>query len=294
MTPHASYICWRYETRRALVRLKIHPLPFVTTTSTSKQAQSATIGLVCYLEYLNECSKQFVLVKEFEIRESATTLVLNHDSDEDAELRANKLLFAKVWRIRLAHETKRYVYASSLLASTLVDSVELNQQQQQQQHDKANMLHAHLELKVAGVQLKLNSLSNTAGGKQASQIAELVSLDLSELAVRALYNEYATRAQHGQQQQQQQPVVLSSHVSLRCIGQLSVDYCEYKFLTMRSLLDSMQFKCQAGLRLTPVVARALTASVDIGAVHLQLSQSTLIALRHLINELQIEPPAQSG
>ena len=58
---------------------------------------------------------------------------------------------SKCWRIRFSNETKRLVYASSLLASTRVNSIEF---------EDNDIFHSHLEVSINNVEIKLNSLLN--------------------------------------------------------------------------------------------------------------------------------------
>ena len=127
-----STICWRYSNRRALINLRLLPLPFVGVGSVSiLENNDSAKQLKCFLEYLNECTKCFCILKEFTIEEGAYTNVLKILSNENME----NLVFSKVWRIRLSNEAKRFIYASSLLASCVVDSIEFNQ----------TSFHSHVE-----------------------------------------------------------------------------------------------------------------------------------------------------
>jgi hypothetical protein len=67
-------VAWRYARRRAIVEFTVFPLPFVG-------AEKSSGGLRCYLEYLNEASRRFVVLKEFVIREGVSTCVVERESD---------------------------------------------------------------------------------------------------------------------------------------------------------------------------------------------------------------------
>jgi hypothetical protein len=102
---YSSSICWRYSSRRSLINVRIKPLPFVgvandldgsvqtmktisensdelgspvtNNPATHKSSKSlAQNSLKCFLEYLNECTRQFVLVKEFFIQDGQYTNVI--------------------------------------------------------------------------------------------------------------------------------------------------------------------------------------------------------------------------
>lgn len=68
-----SHVSWRYKKRRALVGFVIFPLPFVGDDLASHNDGDV---LKCYLEYFNECTKRFVVLKEFVIQEGLQTNVI--------------------------------------------------------------------------------------------------------------------------------------------------------------------------------------------------------------------------
>jgi len=70
-----SYVAWQYARRRAIIEFRLFPLPFLGAEKNNE------VGLKCYLEYLNEASKKFVILKEFVIREGASTCVIEKASD---------------------------------------------------------------------------------------------------------------------------------------------------------------------------------------------------------------------
>ena len=79
--------------------------------------------------------------------------------------------------------------------------------------------------------------------------------------------------------------LILTNVATRCYGQLSVDYCEYRFLTMRPLVDSFQFKLTSSLSLHPVYNNAsIVADLDLSTVNLLASQSAFIAVKQLESE----------
>ena len=66
-----STISWRYLTRRAIINLRL--LPLVEKNVTMVEKNDSAKQLKCYLEYLNECTKCFCIVKEFTIEEGNYT-----------------------------------------------------------------------------------------------------------------------------------------------------------------------------------------------------------------------------
>ena len=159
-----SSICWRYSTRRAIFNLKIQPLPFVgnepgtinENESSEAKLISENTSLKCYLEYLNECTKRFVVLKEFSIQEGNYTNVIENLSSVE-NFSYKNLVYSKVWRIRLSNEAKRFIYASSLLASTRIDTFELNQSSIVK---NKHLFHSHVELNAENIQVKLIYLNN--------------------------------------------------------------------------------------------------------------------------------------
>ncbi len=154
-----SHVSWRYPKRRALVELKIFPLPLVSADNL------ASGELTCFLEYFNECVKKFVVLKQFVIKEGVQTNLIERQKSVEF---GRGLIFARCWRIRLSNEAKRYIYASSLLASTKVDSVEL------QTNESSCLLYTQLELNVSNIDCKLNS----------SSLADLFCINLSDFGLR--------------------------------------------------------------------------------------------------------------
>ena len=177
-----SSISWRYATRRAITNLKIQPLPFVGSiadlSKSITEASEAKLSLKCYLEYLNECTKRFCVLKEFTLEEGAYTHVINTSKDENPE----NLSFAKVWRIRLSNEAKRFIYASSLLASCVVDSIEFSQTLL----GSKRLFHSHAEFTCDNLELKLNTVN--LGETHSMKTADLVSVNLNEFALKCLVN----------------------------------------------------------------------------------------------------------
>ena len=71
-----------YEKRRALVDFKIFPLPFVPGIVGDKEKNNISC-LKCYLEYFNEATKKFSVMKEFEIREGVCTSVIEKKNEQE-------------------------------------------------------------------------------------------------------------------------------------------------------------------------------------------------------------------
>ena len=237
-----SHVTWCYPKRRGLTNFRINQLPFVGESPGEQGGQPAA-QLKCFLEYFNECSKTFCLLKEFYIREGVSTNPISHKSTNDTF--SKTLTFAKCWRIRLSSEAKRFIYASSLLASTRVDSIELT-----------NFgLSIHAELKLNNAEFKLNTSNENS--------TDLFAMNLSDLGVRCVYDVSD----------------VSNRIELSLYGQLAADYCEYKFLTNRPLIDPFQFKINAVLGLNKLL---LECQADI--INLLISQSALSAIKHLQNE----------
>jgi hypothetical protein len=93
----SSHVTWCYPHRRAIVNFIIYPLPFIGNSTTASYGQDEqTNNFECFLEYLNDCTKKFCLLKEFYIREGVQTTIIEQTSD------INSLIFAKCWRIRLS------------------------------------------------------------------------------------------------------------------------------------------------------------------------------------------------
>jgi hypothetical protein len=255
-----STISWRYSTRRAIINLRLLPLPFVGVGSVTmvENKNDFTKQLKCYLEYLNECTKCFCIVKEFTIEEGNYTNVLKNLSCENME----NLVFSKVWRIRLSNEAKRFIYASSLLASCLVDSIELNKVS----------FHSHVEFSCDNIEVKLNTINLVNDSSNAISTADLFSVNLNELAFKVLLNNCKSLKDEA----------FITNVAANCYGQLSVDYCEYRFLTMRSIVDAFQFKLTSSISLQPILNLAL--NLDLSTVNVLVSQSAFIAIKQLENE----------
>lgn len=259
----SSYVCWRYGKRRALTLLKILPLPFVGVKSkpdaavtaanlTVTQAKQTT--LTCYLEYLNECTKRFVILREFNIEEGVQTNVIEPSSSGPAA----RLVYSRVWRIRLSREAKQYIYASSLVASTRVDSVEPSQSSSLR---KPGSCYVHCELALSSVELKIN----TVAMRQYQLVtSDLLMITLDQYALKLLLNR--------------------TGLSVHSYGQLNVDYCEYRFLTVRSLLDALQFKFLIDTSFNNNATNTLNVQLETDALNLQMSQSTLVCLKKLESE----------
>lgn len=233
---YASTVTWRYAQRRALTSLVINPLPFIGQQETNK--------LECYLEYFNECLKRFICFKVFYLSEGVYIHVLDRDTNI-------KLVYSSVWRIRFSNETRKLVYASSLLASTRVDSLA----------QETSKFHAHLEGSIANLEVKLNRFIQTSDLK-SSDTADLACLSLNEFGVRL--------------------ITQASQMDLIAYGQLGVEFCEYRFLTMQSLIDSFQFKF---LMNQQKVNNKLDLNVQIENLNLLISESSLLALKQIESDL---------
>jgi len=174
----------------------------------------------------------------------------------------NLLIHAKHWRIRLSPEAKRYIYASSLLASTKVDSVELDQARSANpQHANNHHLHAQLDLNITNIECRLTTSDLTP--------ADLLTLNLTNFGLRLLLSDYESNR------------AASTAISLSTYGQLAVDHCEYKFLTMRPLLDSFSFNASL---FTESAGHAVNARIHANSVNVSVSQSALASLNHLTTE----------
>jgi hypothetical protein len=277
----ASYLCWRYPRPRALVHLKILPLPFVTTldagldepvvpgvnTNNKKQPEQ----FKCYLEYLNECTRKFTVLKEFCLREDTDTIVIEKQDGlllNGTVSLSKHFVYARVWRVRLGNEAKRAVCASSLLVSTIADSIELDQQCESSNSSLLaglGLVNVHLELAVSNIELKLNSVHLNTN--------DLVLVNVSDVAGRVLVNRFER----------------FTAATLSLYAQLGVEYCEYKFLTLRPLVDPFQFKVNAKCNLDEVSAATLLVDLDVDTVNLLLSQSGLVALKQLESEWKVDP-----
>ncbi len=78
----------------------------------------------------------------------------------------------------------------------------------------------------------------------------------------------------------------TSHVlEANAYGQLAIDYCEYKFLSMRPLIDSLQLKANALLELNRHPKLSLQLQFD--TINCLFSQSSLVTLKHLVNEWSV-------
>ena len=258
-----SYVCWRYSKPRALTHFKILLLPFNTNVAgTSKKAEFKPVK--CYLEYLNECTKKLVVFKEFWIDENATETVVIEKFDtflpKNRISFAKHFVYAKVWRVRLSTEARQSILASSLLASTIIDTIEMNQTQ------NSNLHNFHLELNVSNIEVKLNSINLNTN--------DLVLVNLSDLKTRMLINQFDQ----------------FTSVTFNAYAQLAVDYCEYKFLTIRPMLDPCQFKMNSKLSFQDPMSKLqdVFVDLDVNGLHLLVSQSGLVALKQLENEWQIQ------
>jgi hypothetical protein len=273
---NVSHVCWRYSTRRALVLVKIAPLPFVgigePISQQVKTEQAVTNGLKCFLEYYNECSKKFMTLKEFFIIEGLASIVVERERIESAgELR--RLVFSRMWRIRLSTEAARYIYASSLLASTRVDSLELNQSL-----GAKNLRHIHADLRLGNVELKLNTVDKL---RAANASADLIIVNMSELSTRLIYDEY-----YGKEGNDLNSVLVLNELCLDSRSVLSVDYCEYRFLTVRPLIDSFKFQLELSLSNQNESNEKSNARLNIqsDSLNILISQSALMTLARLQNE----------
>ncbi len=155
------------------------------------------------------------------------------------------LVYSQCWRIRFSDETKRLVYASSLLASTRVDSIEFEDNEQ---------FSAHLELSLNNIELKLNQISNNNN-------SELALLNLNEFNLRLMH--------------------LNENIEqITAYGQLGIEFCEYRFLTMQPLLDPFQFKFSLN--------SVKEMNIRMANLNFIMSESALIALKHLEAEFLAE------
>ena len=82
------------------------------------------------------------------------------------------------------------------------------------------------------------------------------------------------------------------HAIVSSYGHLSADYCEYRFLTMRSLIDSFQFKLTSSFNLHPVLNN-LAVDLDFDTINLLVSQSALIAFKQIENEWASSKPTEN-
>jgi len=226
----SSTVTWRYSKRRLLTSLTIFPLPFIGNDSSTMDSSS----MECYLECYNECTKKFLVLKEFYLKEGVFINVIDEETDQ-------LKFFSKCWRIRFSNETKRLVYASSLLASTRVNSIEIDQ----------ILLHTHLEMSINNVELTVNN----------SELAELSVVNLNELNIRLIKND--------------------NRYEINTYGQLGIDFCEYRFLTMQPLVNPFQFK----LIYTQFNSNS-DLNIQIDSLNTVLSESTLIALKQIESEFK--------
>lgn len=249
-TSNSSYICWRYARRRALTSVKILPLPFVGIASHSTPPKF-------YLEWYNECTKRFVVLREFHIDEGMPTS-LELDSPH-----AGVVVHSKIWRIRLSKEAQKIIYASSLVASTKVDSLELSCVSIR----TSTHFWSHVEINLSNLDVKINML-----GPNLSY-SDLLVLTLSQFASRAFVDRVADESTE----------VRKRMLSLKifALGQLQADYCEYRFITMRPVLESLQFKTTIEYNSN---VSEINVRTEVDALNILTSQSALICMRQLEKE----------
>ncbi|CAF1148621.1 unnamed protein product, partial [Brachionus calyciflorus] len=233
-----SSVCWKYPTKRSLINLKIQPLPFI-----GSQEIKSSIKFKFYLEFLNESSKKFDLLTEFEIEEGVQTNVLEYDLNQCV---LTDLIWSKTWRIRLSNEAKKFIFASSLLASTRIDSLELEH----------SVKKFNLDLKISNIEFKLNKIQKFYNHS-----------DLSIVNI----NDFYSKICHLN-------LINQKMSSINAIGQLGIDYCEYQFGTYRPLIDPLRFK------LTTRITDKINVQTYIDTVNLLISQSALITFKSIENE----------
>ena len=239
----SSYICWRYAKRRALVSLKILPLPFVGGMQTTQPPK-------CFLEFYNECTKKFSIIHEFVIEEGLPVYI---------DLKS-LVAFSKIWRIQLSKEAQKLIFASSLVASTRVDSVEQIMVTPNQQH-----FRSHVEFGLSGLELKINSIGSNLSN------SDLLMLTLGQFSSRAILDRVRDEKRG----------LWRRAFSVRSLGQCQIDYCEYRFITSRPLLESAQFKASVEFSSS---RNELNVRGEFDTLNFLMSQSTLICLRQLENE----------
>lgn len=264
------------------------PLPFVggesrmgVTSTTTTTTGSTTVSVIktipkCYLEAFDECTKTFLVVSTFEIEESVAVNLTDLNS---------LAFFAKIWRIRLSREAQKLIYASSLVASTRVDSIELEPTIIQETNSSSsplssssssrNCFHANFKLVLAGLEVKVNSLGPN------SLYSDLLVLNLSQFSSRLLLD----RVLADDDDSSSSPKVALQAVRLFSLGQFQADYCEYRFITMRPLLENFQFKLLADY-CSPRAAGGyeLVLKTEMDTLNFLTSQSTVICLRQLEKE----------
>ena len=105
--------------------------------------------------------------------------------------------------------------------------------------------------------------------------ADLFTVNLSDCALKLLVNRCKSSIDEN----------ILTNVTTCLYGQLSVDYCEYRFLTMRPIVDSLQFKLISSVGFHPLLDNVnLSLSFDVSATNILVSQSALIAIKQLENE----------
>ena len=234
-----SSICWTYHTKRSIISLIILPLPFI-----GSQELKTSGKFKFYMEYLDESTKKFDLFKDFDIQEGTQTCVVDTNLDQ---FMLTDLTWAKTWRIRLSDEAKKFIFASSLLASTKVDSIELTAE-----HSKID-----LDLRISNIEFKVNSFHPKYG------IVDLAMANVTDLITKMSLVD-TKKLKLG---------------SFNLISQIGADFCEYQFATFRPIIDPFRLKiCIRHMN------KEIAADSFIDNVNFQISQSSLTAFKAIQNE----------
>ena len=249
-------VCWRYSEMRAVVFASIQPLSFMNFVSFTKRndMKEHDAKIKCYLECLNECTNSFEIVKEFCIQNGKFTLIIDVKNSLENIRNHFGLIYSFCWRLRLSKESMGFIDIASVLAASRIDSIVYRRPK----YNNVDLIKrfVHFEASLSYIDIKHYTHQKNV---------ETILMKFNDNKVKLMLAS----------------VNDNLFVNICLLGKLSVDYIEYRFLTMSPLLEITSFKSTVNCFVSDRVQ--LEPSVSFEKLSLNLSQSSINALKIIEN-----------
>jgi len=270
----ASYMTWKYPQRRSILKCHILPLPFVDDLGIGIVRSNRTKTVDCLMQYWHFGTKQFVTWQTFELADGQPLFLdFSHDLGQNP--------YSEMWRIVLVNASSIINQATSLAASTRIDSL------QSQRYEPS----IEMTIKIPNIRLHF-LIDHSVIFDEYQSILDRSQHDALTFIFDNLSFDYSQRFE-------------TKLISIETI--ISLETLEYRFLTKRSciepafvnfdlFIDTSKSSIQTSLptifdlnhtKYNQLFRSAKTSSVyqlhfDIDHINIRISQS----LCHLINILQ--------
>ena len=255
---HAT-ICWRYDEMRSIIFACIQPISFLNSRSSVKNKidlelndskNDFGIKIKCYLEFLNECTNSFETVKEVFIKQSQFITIIDFKNELKNIKNYSYLPHAFIWRLRLSKESLGFIDVTSLLAGIRIDSIIFKRSN----NDEIFKEYFHIEAAIQCININHFTFQKNI----ETAIAKFIDNKIKTIYLKE--NDLIS-------------------INFCLLGKLSIDYIDYRFLTMCPLLESTTFKTSANYIINKNNNTQIDSKISIEALHLNISQSCINSLK---------------